>query len=450
MQIYFSFTVLVPVILLALPIFWLVLRRDAWRLWFIVVLSVSLLALLHPAFAVVSVGLVVLTHQLVEQMHAKKLSVRRTVLMAVLGAVVVLALGKYGQVMTGRLWGSNNWVYTRIAMPLGVSYFAFRLLQYVFDQARGVLTENSLLRLGAFVLFLPTFPAGPIETYQGFYGKRSTSFDADLFYSGLRRIIIGYFKKVFVEGIVFTVYLAPQAIKPLAHGWHFSTAQPLQASIFVIYAFMRAYLDLSAYSDLAIGFSRLFGFRIMENFANPLLKRNLSDFWRSWHISLSTWCRNNVYFPVFGATRKVWLGLICSMTVMGLWHYVDLNWFTWAMWHAGGLITVSWWLGRKKAFRKAHRGEPFWSRYSMRHALLSPLWYVMTFCFVALGYSFVATPNIVVAARVLSGAIAGPFVWLAQQGAMGVAGLLVVIALVVGAAWLVALWRRRPQPTQAA
>ena len=133
------------------------------------------------------------------------------------------------------------------------------------------------------------------------------------------------------------------------------------------------------------------------------------------------------------------------MMVMGLWHYVDLNWFTWAMWHAGGLITVSWWLGRKKAFRKAHRGEPFWSRYSMRHALLSPLWYVMTFCFVALGYSFVATPNIVLAARVLSGAIAGPFVWLAQQGVVGLAALLVAIALVVGVAWLVALWRRRPQ-----
>ena len=84
----------------------------------------------------------------------------------------------------------------------------------------------------------------------------------------------------------------------------------------------------------------------------------------------------------------------------------------------------------------------------MRHALLSPLWYVMTFCFVALGYSFVATPNIVLALRVLSGAIAGPFVWLAQQGVLGVAALLVAIALVVGAAWLVALWRRRPQPTQ--
>ena len=444
MQLFFTYLVL-PVLAVALPVFWLLLRRDVWRLAFVIGASLGLLGLLNPAFAVISTCLVVLTHQLVEQLQAKRLSVGRTVLMAVLGAIVVLAVGKYGQRMVGSLWGTNNWIYLRIAMPLGVSYFAFRLLQYVFDQARGVLTENSLLKLAAFVCFLPTFAAGPIETYQGFYGKRSTSFDRELFYRGIRRIAIGYFKKVFVESFVFAVYLAPHATEPLSHGWHFSAERPLEAAVFVVYTFLRAYIDLSAYTDLAIGFSRLFGFRIMENFNNPLLKRNLSDFWRSWHISLSTWCRNNVYFPVFGATRKVWLGLLCSMMVMGLWHYVDLNWFTWAMWHAGGLITVSWWLGRKKAFRKAHRGNPFWSRYSLRHALLSPLWYVMTFCYVALGYAFVGTPNITTALRVLTGAIAGPFVWVAQHGLGGLTLIAAAIAVVLVATAVVTVVRRRPQ-----
>ncbi len=445
MQIFFTY-LLIPVVLVALPVFWLVLRREAWRLAFVVGTSLVLLGLLNPAFAVISAALVVATHQLVEQLRARKLSVVRTVLIAVLGAIVILALGKYSQPMVRSLWGTNDWVYTRVAMPLGVSYFAFRLLQYVFDSARGVLTENSLLKLAAFVCFLPTFAAGPIETYQGFYGKRSTSFDRELFSSGIRRIVIGYFKKVFVESFVFAVYLQPHATVPLDRGWHFTTAQPLQAAVFCVYVFLRAYLDLSAYTDLAIGFSRLFGFRIMENFNNPLFQRNLSDFWRSWHISLSTWCRNNVYFPVFGATRKVWLGLYASMMVMGLWHYVDLNWASWALWHGTGLVVVSFWLGRKKAFRKAHRGEAFWSRTSLRHALLSPLWYVMTFCFVALGYSFVGTPNIATALRVLTGAIAGPFVWVAQHGAAGLLALVVAIAVVLGAAAAVALLRRRLQP----
>jgi alginate O-acetyltransferase complex protein AlgI len=445
LRIYFTY-LLIPVVLVAVPVFWIVLRRDAWRLWFVVALSLGLLALLHPAFAVAAAGLVLLTHQLVEQLRAKRLSAGRTVLIAVLGAVVILAVGKYGQRMVGGLWGTDNSVFARIAMPLGVSYFAFRLLQYAFDQARGVLSENSLLKLAAFILFLPTFPAGPLETYQGFYDKRSTSFDRELFYRGLRRIVIGYFKKVFVVDFVIAVYIGPKLIGPLAPGWHFSSAQPLQASVFVIYVFIRAYLDLSAYTDLAIGFSRLFGFRIMENFNNPLFKRNLSEFWRAWHISLSTWCRNNVYFPVFGATRKVWLGLYCSMMVMGLWHYVDLNWFSWALWHGTGLVLVSWWLGRKKAFRKAHRGNAFWSRASWRHALLSPLWYVLTFCYVALGYAFVGTPNIAKALRVFGGAVAGPFVWLAQRGPSGLAAILIAIAVVAVATVVVTLVRRRLQP----
>ena len=445
MKIYFTWLVL-PVVLVSLPVFWLVLKRDLWRLWFLIALSLGLLALLHPAFAVVAVALVLATHQLVEALRAKRLSPGRAVLIAVLVAVATLALGKYGQRMVGTLWGTDNWVWLRIAMPLGVSYFVFRLLQYVFDQVRGVLVENSLVRLLAFILFLPTFPAGPLETFQGFYGKRSTHFDPDLFYRGLRRIVLGYFKKVFVVDFVFAIYLAPKATLPLQADWHFSSLQPLQATAFVIYVFIRAYIDLSAYTDLAIGFSSLFGFRIMENFDNPLLKRNLSDFWRGWHISLSTWCRNNVYFPVFGATRKPWLGLYASMMVMGLWHYVDLNWFCWALWHGSGLVLVGWWLARKKAFRKKHRGEAFWSRSSWRHTLLSPLWYVMTFSYVALGYSFVGTPDIAKALQVFTSAIAGPFVWLAHEGVTGLALVALLVAVVATATALVRVVRRRPQP----
>jgi len=444
-RIYFTWMVL-PVALAGLPVFWLVLKRDLARLWFLVIVSLGLLALLHPAFAVIAVALVLATHQLAEALRARRLAAGRAVLLAVLVAVIALAIGKYGQRMVGVLWGSDDWVWTRLVMPLGLSYFVFRLMQYVFDQARGVLVENSLLRLAAFIMFLPTFPAGPLETYQGFYGKRSTHFDRDLFYRGLRRIVLGYFKKVFVVDFVFFAYLRPEAALPLGPGWHFSAAQPFQATLFCIYVFIRAYIDLSAYTDLAIGFSSLFGFRIMENFDNPLVKRNLSDFWRGWHISLSTWCRNNVYFPVFGATRKVWLGLYASMLVMGLWHYVDLNWLCWGLWHGTGLVIVGWWLARKKAFRKRHRGEALWSRTSWRHTLLSPLWYVMTFCYVALGYSFVGTPSIAKAFQIFGAAVAGPFVWLGHNGVAGVVTVLAIVALAASAAALARALRRRPQP----
>ena len=440
MRIYFTW-LLVPVVLATLPVYWLALRRDGQRRTFLMIVSLVILAALQPAFAVIAVGLAFVAHQIVEAHKARRLSTRRTVVIAVTVAVVTLAIGKYGQVMVGLLWG-HDWLWTHLIMPLGISYFVFRLLQYVFDHVRGVLHDNSLRDLLAFMLFLPTFPAGPLETYQGFYGKRSLTFDYELLSFGLRRIVIGYFKKLFIEDLVFAVYLSKYITQVLRPGFSFETAHPLQASAFVVIIFVRAYIDLSAYTDLAIGFAALFGFRIMENFHYPFLSRNLGEFWRRWHISLSSWCRNNVYFPVFGATRKVWLGLYASMLTMGLWHYVGLNWTVWALWHATGLVTVNWWLKYKKRRRKATKRRPG----PLQESLRAPLGYVMTFCFVALGYSFVGTPNIVKAFVVLFSAIAGPFVWLAELGATGLAALLIALAAAAGVVVaLSVLRRRRPQ-----
>jgi alginate O-acetyltransferase complex protein AlgI len=416
-KIYFTLY-LIPIVLVALPVYWLALRRDAWRLWFLIALSVTVLALLHPAFAVIAVGLVIVTHQIVAAHKDKRLSVGRTLIISIAIAVVTLAIGKYGQDLVGRLWGSDDWVFTRLLMPLGISYFVFRLLQYVFDQVRGVLTENRLRDLLAFQLFLPTFPAGPLETFQGFYGKRNLTFERERFYRGIRRIVVGYFKKAFVVDFLFATYLGPRFDAYVHGGGHFHASQPLMPLAFVIYVFVRAYIDLSAYTDLAIGFSRLFGFSIMENFDNPLFKKNLGEFWRSWHISLSSWCRNNVYFPVFGVTRKVWLGLFSSMLVMGLWHEVDLNWTVWALYHGCGLVFVNWWMKRKKKFRKQHKGSTFWGKKGLRHKLMKPIWYVFTFYYVALGYSFVGTfmlpHGFAKGLRVFAGALIGPLIWLKQ------------------------------------
>ena len=443
MRIYFTW-LLIPVVLVALPVYWLALRRDGQRRTFIVILSLTVLAALQPAFAVVAVGLAFVAHQIVEAFKARRLTTARALVIAVAVAVVTLAIGKYGQVMVGRLWG-HDWLWSHLVMPLGISYFVFRLLQYVFDHLRGVLRDNSFRDLLAFMLFLPTFPAGPLETYQGFYGKRSVDFDLALFNAGLRRIVIGYFKKVFVEDLVMTIYFGPYVTRVLRPGFGFESAHPLQASAFCAIVFVRAYIDLSAYTDLAIGFAALFGFRIMENFHYPFLSQNLAEFWRRWHISLSSWCRNNVYFPVFGATRKVWLGLYASMMTMGLWHYVGLNWALWALWHGTGLVTVNWWMKHKKQRRRTTKRRPG----PLQQALRAPLGYVATFCFVALGYSFVSTPNISKAFVVLFAALAGPFVWLAGLGAAGLAALLTALVLAAGVIVVVSVLRRRLQAAEA-
>jgi alginate O-acetyltransferase complex protein AlgI len=408
-RIYFTW-LLIPVVIAALAMFWLVLRRDVHRLIFISVLSVVVLALLNPAFAAIALGLVVVAHQLVQLRRSERLSGGRVVLIMVTMAVVTLAVGKYGQRGVIDVWGQDDWVVSHLIMPLGISYFVFRLLQYVFDCLRGVIEDDSLLRLVAFVMFIPTFPAGPLETYQGFYSKCTTTFDMDLFSFGLRRIALGYFKKVFVVDFLF-VQAFSHIIATVSTTGLGGRMHPLWPISYCIIVFVRAYFDLSAYTDLAIGFSALFGFRIMENFHYPFLQKNLGNFWRSWHISLSSWCRNNVYFPVFGLTRKPWLGLYASMLTMGLWHYVGPNWTAWGLYHGSGLVVVSRWERWKKARRKRRKkaGMPPAAPYERFTAWLG---YPATFLFVALGYAFVSTHTLPQALTIIYLVFKLPLVWL--------------------------------------
>ncbi len=423
MRIYFTLYI-IPVVAVALLLYWGPLRGERRRLALIIVTSFAVLALLHPVFVVVVLGLAFFTHRLVEWRKNGRLSVGQVLVMAISLAVVVLGVGKYGHAGAQALWGQNDWVAQHLLMPLGISYFVFRLLQYVFDQVRGVITENSFFKLLAFLLWLPTFPAGPLETYQGFYGKRSLSPDRELVYASIRRIVLGYFKKAFVIDLLFPIMFGNLTTTVLARNYAPSSEPPLTSLAFVIVMFLRAYLDLSAYTDLAIGFSGLFGFRIMENFHRPLVQKNLSEFWQSYHISLSTWCRNNVYFPVFGLTRKAWVGLYASMLTMGLWHYVNLNWTFWALWHASGLVVVSRWKQYQRSRRKAKKralAVPETAPVSVGSYLFAlpaskkmVFWwpYVVTFLYVSVGYSFAATHTFGKAVTVFAWCFYGPALWL--------------------------------------
>ena len=410
MSIYFSW-LLVPVVVAALLVFWLALRNDLYRLIFVLVVSVAVLASLNPAFAVIALGLILVTHQLVALRREEKLSGGRVVLIIVVIALVTLAVGKYGQRGVIAVWGRDDWVVSHLIMPLGISYFVFRLLQYVFDCVRGVIQDNSLLRLAAFVMFIPTFPAGPLETYQGFYTKCTTTFDRQLFYFGLRRIVLGYFKKVFVVDFLFAILFGDIITTIAKPGFDWHDMNPLWPLAYCIIIFVRAYFDLSAYTDLAIGFSALFGFRIMENFHYPFLQKNLGNFWRSWHISLSSWCRNNVYFPVFGLTRKAWLGLYASMLTMGLWHYVDLQWAAWGFYHGTGLVVVSRWERWKRARRKKRKksGLPPAAPYER---YIGWLGYPATFLYVALGYAFVSAHTFRHALKIVYLVFRLPLAWI--------------------------------------
>ena len=167
---------------------------------------------------------------------------------------------------------------------------------------------------------------------------------------------------------------------------------------FLVCSFLYAYLDFSAYSDLAIGTARLFGFRICENFNYPILKPNLSEFWKSWHMSLSAWCRDYVYLPVLAKTRMPRLALYASMMTIGAWHYVNFNWLVWGALHATGLVVLLYW----QQYRK--RKLKFLKRYdwSMRGA-----GNVLTVAYVSWVFAFVCLPSPVVSTQTFIFAISG-------------------------------------------
>jgi D-alanyl-lipoteichoic acid acyltransferase DltB (MBOAT superfamily) len=127
----------------------------------------------------------------------------------------------------------------------------------------------------------------------------------------------------------------------------------------------------------------LFGIEVMENFRWPLMRRNLSEFWRNWHISLSSWCRDYVYFPVFGLTRRPKLAIFASMLVLGYWHGANPKWLCWGAWHAGGLALWQVWQQRKRQWPRLRTLE--------RSPGYQAAAWLLTVNFVALGAVWVAT-----------------------------------------------------------
>jgi alginate O-acetyltransferase complex protein AlgI len=370
---------MLSVLVMALLVYWVLLTKLSHRLIWVTCVSIVLLAWLHPWFALIAEG-VVSGLWLTGTRRSG-----RALLGSILVAVGLVALGKYGKEIAQVLYPAGDAFTRSFVMPLGISYFAFRLIQVAYDNYREEIGESSWIRYQAFFFFFPTFLAGPLETYQGFFKKQTLSFDPLLFQQGLRQTVVGYFKKLVLVDLILRDGAGPLFNHFIDGNGDLGALGPCAPWKFVVLCFARAYLDLSAYSDIAIGISALFGFRILQNFNAPFLKSNLPAFWRSWHVSLSTWCRDQVYFPVFGWLRRPWIATYASLLVMGLWHQVGLNWLVWSAYHGTGLVFVGWWSRWKRR------------RPSVEKMCLHPLWkvagIVMTFWFVALGYAFVSVPR---------------------------------------------------------
>lgn len=229
-----------------------------------------------------------------------------------------------------------------IILPAGISFYTFQALSYTVDVYRGTMrARRSALDFALFVAFFPHLVAGPIMRAQNLLVQveRPRTFAADAARQALLLMVWGFFKKLVIADNVGVI--ASRVFSVRDPGF-----EMLWAGVFAFG--IQIYADFSAYSDIARGTARWFGFSLVQNFNHPYIAHSPADFWRRWHISLSTWFRDYVYIPlggnrVPGLQRE--MNLIATFLVSGLWHGASWNFVLWGLYH-GVLVAVTGTLGR--------------------------------------------------------------------------------------------------------
>ncbi|MCC7303287.1 MAG: MBOAT family protein [Bacteroidia bacterium] len=218
-----------------------------------------------------------------------------------------------------------------IVLPVGVSFYTFQTLGYVLDVYRGkIAPSRDVLSFGAFVSFFPQLVAGPIERAAHLLPQfqKEHDFNKVEAHHALRQMLWGFFKKLVIADNC--AMLADSAFNDPG-------ASSMQLLLGAMFFSFQIYGDFSGYSDIALGTARLFGFRLMRNFDNPYFSRDVAEFWRRWHISLSTWFRDQVYIPLGGSKNGKWgtvRNVLLVFIISGFWHGANWTFIFWGLLHA--------------------------------------------------------------------------------------------------------------------
>lgn len=224
-----------------------------------------------------------------------------------------------------------------IALPIGISFYTFQSLSYTIDVYRGVLrAERSFVRFATFVAFFPQLVAGPIVRATQLLPqfRLQLSLDADAIDFAAWRISKGLFKK-----LVFADFIAAYFTDLV-----FATPNDYSSmeNLFALYAFtLQIYADFSGYSDIAIGVARLLGFQLPENFERPYQSTHVGEFWRRWHMTLSTWLRDYLFFPLGGSrgsSQRTYVNLAITMFLVGMWHGASWNFVVYSLLQAAAMV----------------------------------------------------------------------------------------------------------------
>lgn len=238
-----------------------------------------------------------------------------------------------------------------IVLPIGISFFTFQGMSYSIDVYRGVVpVQKNPFKVALYIVLFPQLIAGPIVRYAEVVTEIDRrSVDISDMACGIQRFIIGLAKKAVVAN---TMAVTADTI----WGWGAGNSTPAVAWVGSIAYALQIYYDFSGYSDMAIGLGRMFGFRFGENFRFPYISLSITEFWKRWHISLSSWFRDYVYISLGGNRKRVYLNLIIVFLLTGVWHGASWNFIVWGIWH-GAFILIERALQRKRPAEKEETGK---------------------------------------------------------------------------------------------
>ncbi len=340
-------------------IFWTLRKNAALRIGFLLAASYYFYMSWNAAYAGLILGSTLLDYFAGRRIAASTSRRARRAWLAVslIGNLGTLFLFKYFNffadsvsTMTASVGLATTPVHHTFLLPVGISFYTFQTLSYTIDVYRGGLPPaRSFTRFALFVAFFPQLVAGPIVRASSFLPQLNTEprFDDRIAESGLGLMLVGLFKKICIADVLGVILVDPIFAAPSTYSsW---------TLLIAMYGYaVQIYYDFSGYSDVAIGAARMLGFTLPINFNRPYLATSLRDFWRRWHISLSTWLRDYLYVPLGGGRGSAWKSarnLAIVMLLGGLWHGAAWGFVIWGAAH--GLF-----LGAGRLFRSKTGIDP--------------------------------------------------------------------------------------------
>lgn len=271
---------------------------------------------------------------------------KKTLVFTVVVNLFVLCFFKYYGFLMDTVNGilGTQISYTALALPIGISFYTFQALSYIFDVYRGnVKVQVNPLKFALYLALFPQLIAGPIVKYKDIALQLdSRKVTLEKFGEGTQRFILGLGKKVILANNLGALHAGILAMEG-------SQVSVLTYWIGIAAYTLQIYFDFSGYSDMAIGLGKMFGFEFLENFNYPYISRTITEFWRRWHMSLSTWFREYVYIPLGGNRVSVprhILNLMIVWSLTGLWHGASWNFVAWGVYYGLLLIAEKYFLGK--------------------------------------------------------------------------------------------------------